>query len=238
MMSYIRDFAYIFVTSKKANNFGFLTKIISSGWLILSLSLPYIVPGVRLSPAQTVAAVLYGLTLLSYLAGPRRVFGMAKLLALFVVLGLFLDIISVALGSEPSNPLEVSLRAMRVFAIVVSLSTAFQLFTITEMRYLLTILGLRSYSELFSAAMAQLPATFIAFSESYVATKSKLGGRKIAALIKPLVVDSIVSSRYLAEALYMHGIPPAPKPKLLNMPRDLAMIVSVITITVLPLLSI
>jgi hypothetical protein len=86
--------------------------------------------------------------------------------------------------------------------------------------------------------MAQLPATFIAFSESYVATKSKLGGRKIAALIKPLVVDSIVSSRYLAEALYMHGIPPAPKPKLLNMPRDLAMIVSVITITVLPLLSI
>ncbi len=237
-MSYIRDFAYVFVTSEKASNFGFAAKIVGPGMLALSLSLPYIVPGIQLSSTQTVAAVLYGLAFLSYLASPRRVFNMVKLLTLFVVLGLLLDMFSIILGSEPSDPLRVSLRAMRMFAIVLSLTMIFQLLSITEIRYILSLLGLRRYSELFSTAMAQLPTTFMAFSESYIAAKSKLGGRRVAALIKPLVVDSIISSRYLAEALYMHGIPPAPKPRLFNMLKDLAILVPAALITVLPLLRI
>ncbi|MCS7099514.1 MAG: hypothetical protein RMH84_00225 [Sulfolobales archaeon] len=235
-MSALRDFAYVFLVSEKARRFGLLGKVSVPLVLTLSLSLPYILPGIRVSPVQTVAALAYEIAIAAFLAGFRRLLDMLKLVGAFILLGYALNLLSVLVGSEPSDPVGVALRTLRIAAIVIALTLLFQMLSISEVKYILMKLGLRHYSEVLAVAMAQLPLAFISFSEAYVVAKLKLGGKNVASLIKPLVVDSILNSRYVAEALYMHGVPPTAKPRALS-PLDLVLLVPAAAISALHLVA-
>ncbi|MCX8185130.1 MAG: hypothetical protein RMI56_03600 [Sulfolobales archaeon] len=234
-MSTLRDFAYVFIVSDKAESFGLLTKVLIPVLLTLSLSLPYIFPGVKISAVQTLVALLYEVAIAVYLAGFRRFVGMLRFIGLFILLGFTLNIVSVFMGAEPFDPIYIALATLRVVAVVLAITLLFQMLSISEIRYLLLKLKLKYYSEVFAVAMAQLPSTFISFSEAYIAAKLKLGGRSIASLIKPLVVESILNSRYVAEALYMHGLPPVARPRLLS-PLDPVLLVPAVVVSLLHLM--
>lgn len=234
-MSFIREFAYVFTVSEKARKFGLLVRVFVPAVLILSLSLPYVAPWIQISPVQTLAAVVYEVMIAAYLAGVKRLINMLKLVGVFLLLGFFLNTVSLILGYEPSDLLTIALRSLRIVAIVIAITLLFQLLSIGEIRYLLAKIGLKRYSEMLAVAMAQLPVTFMTFSEAYVVAKLKLGEKNLASLIKPLVVDSILNSRHLAEALYIHGIPPTPRPKLIS-PKDPLILVPAAFISIIHLL--
>ncbi len=229
-MSLVRDFAYAFLASERVGEFGLVTRVLTPLLLLSSLSLPYVVPGSRIPLVQTAAALAYEAVLVTYLAGSRRLLGVLRLVGLFLVLGFALNLLSALLGFEPSDAAVLVTRTLRMASIVIALTLVFQLLTVGEMRLLLRGLGLERYSEMFAVAMSQLPTTLVSFSEAYVVAKLKLGRRRIAALVKPLVVDSVLNSRQVAEALYIHGIPPAPKPKLVSR-RDPLMLVPAILVS-------
>lgn len=234
-MSQLRDFAYVFLVSEKAEEFGLAVRIMVPVVLILSLSLPYAAPWIQISETQTIAVLIYEVAIATYFAGYRRLLGMLRLVGVFLVLGFALNLVSLFLGSEPSEPVTLVFKALRMAAIVIALTLLFQLLSPGEIRYLLLKMGLRRYSEIFAVAMALLPTTFITFSEAYVVAKLKLGKKNIASLIKPLIIDSIINSRHVAEALYMHGISPAPKPSLFNV-KDPAILIPAVLVSLAPLI--
>lgn len=232
-MSLLRDFAYAFVASERASRFGLVARALVPPLLLLSLSLPYVVPGAEMPLAQTLVALAYEASLLTYLAGPRRLLGVLRLVGAFLALGLALNLLSALLGYEPSDAAVLAARTLRMAGIVISLTLLFQLLTVGELRLLLSKLGLgRYYSEMFAVAMAQLPVAFMSFSEAYVVARLKLGGRRVSSLVKPLIVDSILNSRQVAEALYIHGIPPAPRPRLVS-GRDPLIVVPALLVSLL-----
>ncbi|MEM2006926.1 MAG: hypothetical protein QW154_04760 [Sulfolobales archaeon] len=215
-MSLLRDFAYAFTVSEKAEELGLAAKVLVPALFVLSLSLPYVAPWFEISAVQTLLALAYEIAVVAYLAGYRRLLGMFRLVGVIIALGFALNLISLLLGSDPANPVTMAFRALRVATIVLALILFFQLLTVGEIRYLLLKMGLKRYSEMFAVAMALLPTTFISFSEAYVVAKLKLGKKNVSSLIKPLIVDSIINSRHMAEALYMHGLPPSPRPRLVS----------------------
>ncbi|MEM0197135.1 MAG: hypothetical protein QXK66_05820 [Sulfolobales archaeon] len=229
-MSLLRDFAYAFVVSKKAKEFGLLAKVLTPVLLISFLSLPYVAPGLEISTVQTLLALTYETVVAIYLAGSRKLVGILKLVGMIIALGFALNLVSILLGSDPAEPVTMGLRALRVATIVLALTLLFQLLTVGEIKYLLLKMGLKRYSEVFAVSMALLPITFINFSEAYVVARLKLGKKNIASLIKPLMIDSIINSRHMAEALYIHGIPPPLRPKLVTS-KDLAILVPAILVS-------
>ncbi len=229
-MSLLRDFAYAFLVSEKAGRFGLVARLLAPLLVLLSLTLPYVIPGTRTPLSQTVSALVYEALLATYLIGSRRLLGVFRLVGFFLVLGFALNLFSAFLGFEPSDAAVLALGTLRMAGIVIALTLFFQLLTIGELRFLLRRLGLGRYSELLSVAMAQLPTTFTSFSEAYVVAKLKLGGRRVASLVKPLVVDSILNSRQIAEALYIHGIPPAPRPRLVSRRDPLILVPAILVL--------
>lgn len=229
-MSQVRDFAYVFVVSDKSEGFGLIARLFVPMILVASLTLPYVVPGMEISVAHTVSALAYESAVSLYIAGRRRLLGMFRLIGFFLAVGFALNVASWLLGSEPTEPATMAFRTLHVAAIVVALTLLFQLLSVGEIRYLLLRAGLRRYSETLAVAMALLPTNFITFSEAYIVAKLKLGKRNMASLIKPLVIDSIINSRHVAEALYIHGLPPAPRPRLFRT-KDPAILVPAILVS-------
>jgi hypothetical protein len=224
MVSGARDLAYLFVTSGRAGELGLVAKVVVPLTLLVPAVAPYLVPGAEARPSQPAVLVVYELLVLGYVAGVRRVSKMVSLVVLFLGVALALSMLSSVLGTGPPDPMYSVSWTLRLLSIVLALSMLFQLLTVGEVRYLLMRLGLRWLSEVVSVAIAQLPVVLISFSEATVAAVLKLGGRRVSAVVKPLVVDAVVISRQVAEALYLHGLPPAPRPALIRGATDVYLI--------------
>jgi len=231
-MSRARNLAYLFVASERAENLGLVAKVVTPLALLAPAVAPYLIPGAEARPLQAVLLIAYELLVLGYVTGVRRVFRMLSLVFLFLGVALVLTALSSVLGTGPPDLLYSVSWTLRLASIVLALSLLFQLLTVGEVRYLLMRLGLGWLSEVVSVAIAQLPVVLLSFSEATVAAVLKLGGRRVSAIVKPLVVDAVITSRQVAEALYLHGLPPAPKPALFGGPADAYLILGAVTVSV------
>jgi len=235
-VSRTRDLAYLFIASEKAERLGLISKIVVPLILLVPAVVPYLIPGAEARPMQPLILIAYELLVLGYVTGVGRVFRMLSLVTLFLGVALALSALSLVLGTGPPDPLYSISWTLRLMSIVLALSVLFQVLTVGEVRYLMMGLGLGWLSEVAAVAIAQLPVVLLSFSEAMVAAVLKLGGRRVSALVKPLVVDAVITSRQVAEALYLHGLPPAPRPTLLRGPLDTYLVLGAVVAAVASIL--
>jgi hypothetical protein len=168
--------------------------------------------------------------------GLKKVLSGFIVILIFIFIGFLITLFSIFLGFVPP-PLDYATVSMfRMVILVLSFATAIQFFTVEEIRWLLTKLGLRDVSVVVALTLSQLPLTYIQFSEAITTVKLKLGERNLYKVVKPLVVYSVMNSLNLAEALYIHGVYEPIKPRFLCGKKDSILIAVSIAVLVLVLL--
>lgn len=236
-MASLRSLAYLFVASKKTTEYGFMARVLTPITIFVGLTVPYLLPTTKLASLQLTLSLSYELTLVGHLRGYKKALKGLILVLVFILLGLFVQILSHTLGLSAADPKVVVMGTVRLVALLLALSLLFQMLTISELRYLLEKLGFKGSAEVLALAFSQIPILMITFSEALTAVKLKLGKQRPIATVKPLVVEAILVSNTLAEALYIHGIPSPPRPVSYKGPRDIILVLGSVLASIVPLLA-
>ena len=236
-MASLMSLAYLFVASKKATEYGFIARVLAPLIVFVGLTIPYLLPTTRLASLQLILCLLYELILVGYLRGYKKALKGLVLVLVFILLGLLVQILSRTLGFSAADPRVVVMGTVRLVALLLALSLLFQMLTISELRYLLEKLGFKGSAEVLALAFSQIPILLITFSEALTAVKLKLGKQRPIAAVKPLVVEAILVSNALAEALYIHGIPSPLRPVLYKGARDVILVLGSLLVSIVPILA-
>jgi hypothetical protein len=227
----------MFLSSRRVKKFGLAARLLMTLSIVIASILLFILPKPLDRLAISVSSILILELLILWIGGGlKKVLSGFIVILIFIFIGFLITLFSVFLGFVPP-PLDYATISMfRMIILVLSLATAIQFFTVEEIRWLLTRLGLRDVSVVVALTLSQLPLTYIQFSEAITTVKLKLGERNLYKVVKPLVVYSVMNSLNLAEALYIHGVYEPIKPRFLCGKKDSILIAVSIAVLVLVLL--
>lgn len=234
-MSLVRNFSYLFVSSRRITKYGFLSRLITCiSMMIASIMLFVLRLHLQTLCILTVFVLAIEFLILWIGGGLKRVLSGFALVMLFAVFGFLITITSMFTGFTPPSVEYTVSSMLRMVALVLSFATMLQFLTTEEIRWILIKVGLKDISTILGLTFSQLPLTLMHFSEALTTIKLKFGGNKIYKVVKPLVVYSIINSLNIAEALYIHGIYPPRTPKMLCGLKDLLLIsISVTTLAII-----
>ncbi|ACL10593.1 hypothetical protein [Desulfurococcus amylolyticus] len=230
----IRDLAYMFIQSKRDPGFSTLCKIIYSLGLIavltasrsISYSLYYLYPAMILS---------LELAVLSWLKGYRTVVNGLKLIVVFTLLGAIISYLAVLAGMPAIPPSEMVTGAVRLVAFFLAFTQLFQLLSVDEWRCILAALGLRDQAVILTLLLSQLPLTLVYFSEALVTISLKYRGRRMGALVTPLIYHTALLTRSRLEALLQYPVKPSYSGLTLFRVKDIYLYI-MLALLVLPLI--
>jgi hypothetical protein len=227
----------MFLSSRRVKKFGLAARLLMTLSIVIASMLLFILPKPLDRLAISVSSILILELLILWIGGGlKKVLSGFIVILIFIFIGFLITLFSVFLGFVPP-PLDYATISMfRMVILVLSFATAIQFFTVEEIRWLLTRLGLRDVSVVVALTLSQLPLTYIQFSEAITTVKLKLGERNLYKVVKPLVVYSVMNSLNLAEALYIHGVYEPIKPRFLCGKKDSILIAVSIAVLVLVLL--
>jgi hypothetical protein len=227
----------MFLSSRRVKKFGLAARLLMTLSIVIASILLFILPKPLDRLAISVSSILILELLILWIGGGlKKVLSGFIVILIFIFIGFLITLFSIFLGFVPP-PLDYATISMfRMVILVLSFATAIQFFTVEEIRWLLTRLGLRDVSVVVALTLSQLPLTYIQFSEAITTVKLKLGERNLYKVVKPLVVYSVMNSLNLAEALYIHGVYEPIKPRFLCGRKDSILIAVSIAVPVLVLL--
>jgi hypothetical protein len=227
----------MFLSSRRVKKFGLAARLLMTLSIVIASILLFILPKPLDRLAISVSSILMLELLILWIGGGlKKVLSGFIVILIFIFIGFLITLFSIFLGFVPP-PLDYATISMfRMVILVLSFATAIQFFTVEEIRWLLTRLGLRDVSVVVALTLSQLPLTYIQFSEAITTVKLKLGERNLYKVVKPLVVYSVMNSLNLAEALYIHGVYEPIKPRFLCGRKDSILIAVSIAVLVLVLL--
>jgi hypothetical protein len=227
----------MFLSSRRVKKFGSAARLLMTLSIVIASILLFILPKPLDRLATSVSSILILELLILWIGGGlKKVLSGFIVILIFIFIGFLITLFSIFLGFVPP-PLDYATISMfRMVILVLSFATAIQFFTVEEIRWLLTRLGLRDVSVVVALTLSQLPLTYIQFSEAITTVKLKLGERNLYKVVKPLVVYSVMNSLNLAEALYIHGVYEPIKPRFLCGKKDSILIAVSIAVLVLVLL--
>ncbi|MCC6057812.1 MAG: hypothetical protein LM568_02720 [Desulfurococcaceae archaeon] len=227
----------MFLSSRRVKKFGLTARLLMTLSIVIASILLFILPKPLDRLAISVSSILILELLILWIGGGlKKVLSGFIVILIFIFIGFLITLFSIFLGFVPP-PLDYATISMfRMVILVLSFATAIQFFTVEEIRWLLTRLGLRDVSVVVALTLSQLPLTYIQFSEAITTVKLKLGERNLYKVVKPLVVYSVMNSLNLAEALYIHGVYEPIKPRFLCGKKDSILIAVSIAVLVLVLL--
>ncbi|MCC6015604.1 MAG: hypothetical protein LM582_00980 [Desulfurococcaceae archaeon] len=227
----------MFLSSRRVKKFGLAARLLMTLSIVIASILLFILPKPLDRLAISVSSILILELLILWIGGGlKKVLSGFIVILIFIFIGFLITLFSIFLGFVPP-PLDYATISMfRMVILVLSFATAIQFFTVEEIRWLLTRLGLRDVSVVVALTLSQLPLTYIQFSEAITTVKLKLGERNLYKVVKPLVVYSVMNSLNLAEALYIHGVYEPIKPRFLCGKKDSILIAVSIAVLVLVLL--
>lgn len=227
----------MFLSSRRVKKFGLAARLLMTLSIVIASILLFILPKPLDRLAISVSSILMLELLILWIGGGlKKVLSGFIVILIFIFIGFLITLFSIFLGFVPP-PLDYATVSMfRMVILVLSFATAIQFFTVEEIRWLLTRLGLRDVSVVVALTLSQLPLTYIQFSEAITTVKLKLGERNLYKVVKPLVVYSVMNSLNLAEALYIHGVYEPIKPRFLCGRKDSILIAVSIAVLVLVLL--
>jgi hypothetical protein len=227
----------MFLSSRRVKKFGSAARLLMTLSIVIASILLFILPKPLDRLAISVSSILILELLILWIGGGlKKVLSGFIVILIFIFIGFLITLFSIFLGFVPP-PLDYATISMfRMVILVLSFATAIQFFTVEEIRWLLTRLGLRDVSVVVALTLSQLPLTYIQFSEAITTVKLKLGERNLYKVVKPLVVYSVMNSLNLAEALYIHGVYEPIKPRFLCGKKDSILIAVSIAVLVLVLL--
>jgi hypothetical protein len=227
----------MFLSSRRVKKFGLAARLLMTLSIVIASILLFILPKPLDRLAISVSSILMLELLILWIGGGlKKVLSGFIVILIFIFIGFLITLFSIFLGFVPP-PLDYATVSMfRMVILVLSFATAIQFFTVEEIRWLLTRLGLRDVSVVVALTLSQLPLTYIQFSEAITTVKLKLGERNLYKVVKPLVVYSVMNSLNLAEALYIHGVYEPIKPRFLCGKKDSILIAVSIAVLVLVLL--
>lgn len=204
MASAIRDFSYLFIYSRKLENYGLASRLLLSVFFIIG-SLTIRASPVEIMVFKLISMITGEIIVLSYFKGLRTTLSALKLVVFFISLGLFINALSVLMGYIPISFNDIVVGSLQLVAIFIAFSLMFQLISIREWKHLLKALGLREYSILFSMVMSQIPIVLYYASEAFTTTRLKYGNKRVYKFVVPLVLLSLYTSRSLVESYVQYG---------------------------------
>ncbi len=237
-LSIVRNFAYLFISSERAGDYGLITRVVIPLMLLASLSITYVIPGKTSLGFHIILILIYESILILRLTDIKMFLSSITLILLVIFLGFAIYVISPYMGSILSlNPLSIAIYGARMAGIIIAISLFFHLITFRELTYIAEALGLSKLSLIMTVALSQLPLTMIQFSEAIVSARLKYGRKGLILAIKSIIVDAILSSRSIAEVLYLYGLPKARRPMKINIWRDLPLLISSTIISITPIIT-
>ncbi|MEM0001888.1 MAG: hypothetical protein QXS24_02815 [Desulfurococcaceae archaeon] len=207
MASAIRDFSYILVYSRKLEDFSTFSRIMLPFSILISLVyMRLIFSDVYYDILGLTTLLFIELSVISYFRGFRNTLNALRLMAFFVLLGTLIYSLSHFIGWVAPEPVDVIDGALSLVVMFLAFSLLFQLVSLKEWRRILSILGFKQYSVLFSLIISQIPIVIFYASEAFTTIRLKYGSRKIHKVIVPLVLLSLQSARSLMESYTIYGV--------------------------------
>jgi len=235
-LSIVRNFAYLFISSERSRGYGIATRISIPIILLFSLSITYIVPVKAPLGIHILFILIYEFLLIWRFTRIKTFVSSLILVLIIIAIGFIINILSPYIGSPISiDPLSLIVYSARMAGIIIALSMIFQLMSLREIIYITEMLRLSKLSSIITIAFSQLPLTAIQFSEAITTIRLKYGRRGLFLAIKPLIIETILNSRSIAESLYLYGLPKIQKPILFNPRKDLPLLISSILVSVTPM---
>uniref|UniRef100_A0A7C2BKE2 Energy-coupling factor transporter transmembrane protein EcfT n=1 Tax=Thermosphaera aggregans TaxID=54254 RepID=A0A7C2BKE2_9CREN len=204
----IRDLAELLVTKPRARGFGLAARLTIPLTLIV-LSIIVAVVRKESSTIFYASSLVFTSGLLAYNSGLTRLLKGVQLILLFILLGLFINIVALAAGLTPLSLEKVLTGALRLSAIAFAAILLFQWVGIEEWVYLFSSAGAEGFARILALSMIQLPLTLRAFSEALLSVRLKYGGKYFTRILNPLLLHAMNTARSASETLLIYG-PPAP----------------------------
>jgi len=206
MASAIRDFSYLFIYSKKLEEYSTLARIVFTSTLVTASILAARNNSILSMLLGLVYVVSIALYVIASFRGWRVLLNAISLVGFFLMIGSSIYIISYFMGWSRPTPLEVVTGSLLTLALFLSFSCLFQLISLREWRRILDLLGLKSISLLLSLTVLLVPTVLVYTSEAFTAIKLKYGNRGLHRVIIPLVLYTFFVSRSLAESYTLFGV--------------------------------
>lgn len=131
--------------------------------------------------------------------------------AVFILMGFAIHVLSKILGYPTPSVYTLALSSFKLALAFLSIALFFQWIEFRELRYVLTRVGLGKVASYITMALTIIPLLSYLYSESYVAAVLKFGKRKAHKAVKPLVIQSAILAKDLAQAIYFYGLPKSNK---------------------------
>ncbi len=236
-LSIVRNFAYLFISSEeKTKGYGIVTRMTIPLLLLFSLSITYIVPGKAPLGLHILFILIYELLLIWKFTKIKTFISSLTLVLIIIAIGFIINILSHYIGNPIDiDPISLIVYSARMAGIVIALSMVFQLISLRELIYIVEMLRLSKLSSIIAIVFSQIPLTAIQFSEAIITARLKYGRKYLFLAIKPLIIESILNSRSIAESLYLYGLPKIQKPMLFNPRRDLPLLILSLLVSVIPM---
>lgn len=130
---------------------------------------------------------------------------------LFIAIGFLVHLLTMAIGYPTPSIDILILASFKIALIFISIALFLQWVSFREIRYITAKIGLQRIASYLSIAFAVMPMLFTLYSESYTTTILKLGKKKAYKALKPLIIQTAILAKDLAQAVYFYGIPTTPK---------------------------
>lgn len=130
---------------------------------------------------------------------------------MFIAIGFTAHLLAMVMGYPTPSIYVLILSSFKIALIFISITLLLQWVSFREMRYIIAKIGLKKISSYISIAFAFMPTLFTLYSESYTTTILKLGKKKLYKALKPLIIQTAILAKDIAQAIYLYGIPITPK---------------------------
>jgi hypothetical protein len=229
----IKDLAELLVIKPRARCFSLAARIIAPAVLITASIL---VAAVKRESSTVFYAftIVFTSGLLAYNSGFAELVKGVRLILLFILLGLLINMLALATGLTPLSIERVLTGALRLSAIAFTAILLFQWISVEEWISLFSSAGAEGFARILALSITQLPLSLRAFSEALLSVRIKYGGKYFTRMLNPLLLHAINTARSVSETLLIYG-PPAPVKAEAWRWRDIVLYagVSAVTLTLL-----
>jgi hypothetical protein len=201
----LRELSYLLVHSKKLEDYGVVPRLVASTALLMLLLLSRFSGSSTTEALRMLVILAAALSLSSIAKGFKAVASGLKLVLVFTIVGFAIFYLNSLFGLARPSLEYVVLGSLRIVAFFACFSLFFQLLSPREWRVVLSKLGARRLSVLYSIALIQVPVVLFYLSEAVTTIKLKYGGKRLYRAAVPLVLFSVHTSRSLYEAHLVYG---------------------------------
>jgi hypothetical protein len=207
MASAIKDFSYVFAYSKKLDEYSTLARLMFASFMVAaSIIVRFFTVNDLDVVVRLTLILLIEILITSHFKSMSTTLKSLKLVAIFVVIGAIIHLLSYITGWVAPRPQDVVMSSIQIVALFLAFSLYFQLISLSEWRRLLHVAGFKQLSTLFTFVVTQIPISMYYASEAFTTIRLKYGNKRIYKVVVPLVLLSMYTARSLAESYYLYGV--------------------------------